>query len=209
MCARFERNPVQRCRLAEQAAILFSGQTPCHVVLIAVARRNWPRRPPSLYLSRLKASAKNGDGVISTPERRAYAERVLSDLSLVVDGDRLKLDPISASFPKTDAIKEGLGETQIDFAAKVSGGNPERRLVFENRHQRQIAAYMVNCLAPVDRDIRITAQNRDYEQSRYQLDYVQGGLRAGPLWSDGRGWLASVLIVPLARHGVLWRRRHA
>ena len=43
---------------------------------------------------------KDGDGIISTREQRAYAERVLGDLSLELDGERLKLQLISASFPK-------------------------------------------------------------------------------------------------------------
>jgi len=32
----------------------------------------------------------NGDGILSQAEQRAYAERVLGDLSLTVDGDRLR-----------------------------------------------------------------------------------------------------------------------
>jgi hypothetical protein len=155
----------------------------------------------------------NGDGVISAREQRAYSERVLGDLSLAVDGDRLKLQLISASFPKTDAMREGLGEIQIDFAADVPRDSPARKLVFENHHQRPIAAYLVNCLVPRDANIRVTGQNRNYEQSLYQLDYVQGGVRSGPRavawWSDGRGWLGSGAIFLLARLAVLWRKRRA
>ena len=155
----------------------------------------------------------DGDGVISAGEQRAYSEQVLGDLSLAVDGDRLKLQLISTNFPATDAIKEGLGEIQIDFAADVPRGNPERKLVFENRHQRRIAAYLVNCLVPQDANIRVTAQNRNYEQSLYRLDYLQGGSPSRPLsldwWPHGSGWLASAAIVLLARLAVVWRKRRA
>jgi hypothetical protein len=48
-------------------------------------------------------------------------------------------------------------------------------MVFENHHQGAIAAYLVNCLVPCDRDIRVAAQNRDQQQSFYQMDYVQAG----------------------------------
>jgi len=151
------------------------------------------------------------DGVISEPEQRVYAERVLGDLSLAVDGDRSKLKLISTNFPEADAVKEGLGEIQIDFAADVRPGSPERKLVFENRHQRPIAAYLVNCLAPLDPDIQVAAQNRNYEQSLYRLDYVQGGVRSRPLalawWLDGRGWLGAGAIFLLARLAVLSRNR--
>ena len=155
----------------------------------------------------------NGDGVISSREQRAYSERVLGDLSLAIDGDRLKLQLISTNFPKTDAMKEGLGEIQIDFAADLPRDNPERKLVFENRHLRPIAAYLVNCLVPRDPDIRVTAQNRNYEQSLYRLDYMQGGFRSRPVslawWPAGSGWLAFLTIVLLARLAVEWRKRRA
>src|SRR6185503_8540723 len=45
----------------------------------------------------------NRDGVISAREQAAYSERVLRDLSLAVDGDRLKLHLISTNFPETGA----------------------------------------------------------------------------------------------------------
>jgi hypothetical protein len=71
--------------------------------------------------------------------------------------------------------KEGLGEIQIEFSATLPRGGPNRRLVLENRHQRRIAAYLVNCLVPRDPDIRIVAQDRNEQQSVYRLDYVQAG----------------------------------
>src|SRR5579862_6456121 len=37
----------------------------------------------------------DGDGVLSDAERRAYAERVLGDLLMTVDGERLKLKLVS------------------------------------------------------------------------------------------------------------------
>ncbi len=70
-------------------------------------------------------------------------------------------------------MREGRGEIQLEFNADVPSGGPNRRLIFENHHQRRIAAYLVNCLVPRDLDIRVTAQNRNYRQSFYQLDYVQ------------------------------------
>lgn len=147
------------------------------------------------------------DGSLSSDEQRAYAERVIGDLSLAVDGDRLSLFLISTTFPATDEMKEGRGSIRIDAAADVPRQRPERQLAFENRHQRSIAAYLVNCLAPQDPDIRITAQARNYEQSLYQLNYAQGGGRAGGWLSDGRGWLGCVAMLLAVRLAVLWRRR--
>jgi hypothetical protein len=155
----------------------------------------------------------NGDGIISAFEQRAYAERVLGDLSLAVDGDHLKLELISADFPEVDAMKEGIGQLRIDFSAEVRGDNPERKLIFENHHQSRIASYLVNCLVPEDPDVRVTAQNRNYEQSFYELQYIQDGVPSRPLslawWSGRRGLLGLLLMTVTVRLALLRRNRAA
>jgi hypothetical protein len=99
----------------------------------------------------------NGDGIISDAERQTYAERVLRDLAVSVDGHHLKLRLISADFPGIEEMKEGLGEIQMEFTADLPAGGSNRKLIFENHHQSRIAAYLVNCLIPRDRSIRIVA----------------------------------------------------
>jgi hypothetical protein len=64
----------------------------------------------------------NGDGVISEIEQRAYAERVLRDLSLSVDGNHLPLRLVSMEFPTVAPMKDGLGEIRIEFDADVPRG---------------------------------------------------------------------------------------
>lgn len=130
----------------------------------------------------------NSDGVISGAEGRVYAERVLHDLSLSIDGNRLKPRLVSIDFPTIEQMKEGLGEIHIEFAADLPGGSHNRRLAFENHHQSRIAAYLVNCLVPRDKNIEITGQNRNRNQSFYQLDYVQHGGRPDSL-SFSAWWL--------------------
>jgi hypothetical protein len=153
------------------------------------------RLTPGIAVSSLVLASidTDADGVISQTEKRAYAERVLADLSLTVDGHRLTPRLVSVDFPEVAEMKEGLGEIRIAFTAALPGGGRDRRLVFENHHQRPIAAYLVNCLTPRDRNIRVTAQNRNEDQSFYQLDYLQAGERSEPpylkWWSGGvRGW---------------------
>src|SRR5690348_8195960 len=111
----------------------------------------------------------DADGAISEAEQQAYARHVLGDLSLTIDGNHLRLQLLSAKFPGIEEMREGRGEIQLEFTADVPGGGPNRRLIFENHHQSRIAAYLVNCLVPRDPGIRITAQNRNYWQSFYQL----------------------------------------
>lgn len=146
----------------------------------------------------------NGDGNISDAEQQTYAERVLRDLSLSVDGHLLKPRLISVDFPKTQEMKEGLGEIQIEFTADLPSGGAHRRLIFENHHQSQIAAYLVNCLVPRDKNIQITAQNRSEDQSSYQLNYAQAGGqpdRASLGWPASLGAIALVLSAGLVMLG--------
>jgi hypothetical protein len=115
----------------------------------------------------------NGDGVISEVERQTYAQRVLNDLSLSVDGQPLALRLISADFPPLDGMKQGIGEIHIDFSAELPEGGLNRQLIFENRHKSEIAVYLVNSLIPGDRNIQITAQSRNENQSFYQVGFTQ------------------------------------
>jgi hypothetical protein len=141
----------------------------------------------------------NRDGVISPEEQQSYAERVLQDLSLSMDGYILKPQLTSAQFPGVEEMREGLGEIHIGFSADLPRGGPNRRLIFENRHHRAIAAYLVNCLVPRDRDISVVAQNRNQLQSFYQLDYLQAGVSLN-------GWLGIIALFLIARFAVLWRQ---
>ncbi len=147
----------------------------------------------------------NSDGVISEAEQQAYANRVLRDVSLTIDGRRLPLRLTSTKFARTGEMKEGLGEIQINFEADAEGGGSTRELIFENHHQSRIAAYMVNCLAPRDRDIRLTRQDRNYEQSFYRLDYAQAGARSSA--PAGRTWLGIIALILFARFAWFWRGR--
>jgi len=138
----------------------------------------------------------NGDGIISDAERQRYAQRVLSDLSLSIDGRPLKPRLVSVEVAGTGEMKEGMGEIQITFSADLPPGSAaNRRLVFENHHQSRIAAYLVNCLVPRDKAIQITAQNRNEDQSFYQLDYVQAG---GNWWTGIRAPLGSAALLLFA-----------
>ena len=153
----------------------------------------------------------NADGVISEAERRAYAERVLRDVSLRIDGHELSPQLISVEFPGVEEMKAGLGEIKIEFSADLSRRGRDRRLIFENHHQSRISAYLVNCLASTDPDIRILAQNRNEQQSFYQLDYAEGGAASDALrlrwWQDVPAWPCAAVLLMLVRLAFLWRRR--
>jgi hypothetical protein len=145
----------------------------------------------------------NADGVISETEQRAYAGQVIRDLSLTIDGRPMTLQLISWQFPTIEAMRDGRGEIQIEFSADLRFGGTTRRLIFTNQHQSRIAAYQVNCLIPRDPKIQIVAQNRNYSQSFYQLEYVQAGVQSNSLflssWLDDRVWLSMLALLLFAR----------
>jgi hypothetical protein len=99
----------------------------------------------------------------------------------------------SSTFPTLGEMKEGLGDILLNFEADVPHGDTNRRLTFENHHQSAISVYLVNCLLPSDPNVRVTAQDRNYDQSFYQLDYAQAGVRSTSpstgSWPSLRGWL--------------------
>lgn len=147
----------------------------------------------------------DADGVISEAEQRAYAAQVLHDLSLSIDGHRLIPQLLSIQFPSIDEMKEGRGEMQLDFNVDLPRGGRNRRLVFENHHQSQISAYQVNCLVPRDPNIRLAAQDRNYSQSLYQLEYEQTDVRSGP--PPFASWLGAIVLLIFTGLMLRWRQR--
>jgi len=117
----------------------------------------------------------NGDGILSEAEQQAYAQKVLRDLSLRVDGRTLKPRLASVSFPAPEDMKEGTGEIHIEFAAALPPGGSHQTLVIENHHEPRISVYLMNCLVPRDRGIQIVAQNRNQNQTYYRVDYANSG----------------------------------
>jgi hypothetical protein len=148
----------------------------------------------------------NGDGVISLAEQQTYAERVLRDLSITVDGESVRPVLVSEKFPPIEKMKEGLGEIQIEFTVDLPLGGPERRIVFENHHQNERSAYLVNCLVPGDPNIKILTQTRNETQSFYQLDYAQSGgssrFASWKVWSTIRVWMGAVGFASIFRLGM-------
>lgn len=149
------------------------------------------------------------DGMLSDAEQRRYAERVLGDLSLAIDGARLALRLVSYRYADPAVLRDGRGVIAIDFVATTPRGTGARGLTFENRHLRPIAEYLVNGLVPRDTVIRLVAQHRNHDQSAYRLDYSQAGepvVRTPE--ESGSGvprWAAVAALIPLA--WLMFRRR--
>lgn len=151
------------------------------------------------------------NGAISAAEQRAYAGRVLRDLSLAVGGERLRPRLVSWRFPPTAEMREGRGEIEVEFEAELPPGGGSRKLTIENRHESRISAYQVNCLVPDDPRIRVAAQRRNYTQSVYELDYEDTGGRDESLFVSGLSrrllWLSPIALLLSVRLTMLWRQR--
>ena len=107
----------------------------------------------------------NGDGAFSESEERAYAQRVLGDLSITIDGKSVQPKLVSWSFPEPAQMREGLGEIHIEYAieyaADLPHGGPNRSLILTNHHLNGTSVYLMNVLVPQDRGIHILAQKRN------------------------------------------------
>lgn len=119
----------------------------------------------------------DGDGVLTADEQQHYAQRVMNDISLSVDNQRLAPRLVSAQFPSLQDMQQGLGQIAINFVAVLGAGPAKRTLLFENAHRRDISVYLVNSLVPRDPRIALGAQARNETQSWYRLEFTQGAVR--------------------------------
>ena len=123
----------------------------------------------------------DGDGAFSASEERAYAKRVLGDLSITMDGKSVRPKLVSWSFPEPAQMRDGLGEIHVEYTTDLPSGGGNRRLMVANHHLNRTSVYLMNVLLPQDRDIRILAQKRNEQQSFYELEYQQRAASdAGP-----------------------------
>jgi hypothetical protein len=164
----------------------------------------------SVVQEMLRRIDANRDGVLSNAEQRAYAESVLRDVSLTVDGERLAPQLVSWIYPSVDFLKEGMGNILIELDAPVTSRGGNRTLTFENHFERERSVYLVNAESPVDPSIHIASQNRNYTQSFYRLDYSQAGTAAAAesraWWPDA--WSTFASTVPLGMRHIAEGKDH-
>jgi len=110
------------------------------------------------------------DGLISEAEGKAYANRLLKDVVLEVDGQPRKLGVIRSQFPSFHEMQEGTGTIRIEARAAWRATRGHHLLFFRNNHQTDLGAYLVNALLPASPEIAITDQHRDSLQREIKLD---------------------------------------
>jgi len=110
-------------------------------------------------------------GRISGNEGRAYANQVLKDVVLEVDGKRQPLDFVSSQFPSYAEMASGTGVIRIEAGIAWRATSGDHSLVFQNNHSADFGAYLVTVLVPANPAIEITDQQRDVMQRGIRLAF--------------------------------------
>jgi len=144
----------------------------------------------------------NGDGVFSSPERLAYAEAVLKNISVRVDeGPALELALADWNFPAPGMMRNGDAPISITLQAELPRlGSGTHHFRFRNDNATLGSVYLANALVPDTPRIAITSQNRDADQRELTIAFTVRGARPSiAQW----GWIAGaamlLLVLPLAR----------
>jgi hydrogenase/urease accessory protein HupE len=116
----------------------------------------------------------NGDHLISVKEESAYMAQLGREISFSLDGVPTMLIPVSFSFPTMDAMRKGIGDIIVKYEIHVERSGIVHHLKLINKHHNRIAVYLVNCLMPSDTSIHVVSQNRNVDQSAYQLYFTTG-----------------------------------
>ena len=114
------------------------------------------------------------DGRIAAAEGSAYANRVLAEIVLEVDGKLRPVDLVSDEFPSLQDMSAGIGVIRIEARAPWPGSAGMHALRYRNDHRPDSSAYLVNALVPANPAIEITGQHRDTIQREIRLEFDIG-----------------------------------
>jgi hypothetical protein len=140
---------------------------------------------------------RNRDGALSPDEQRAYGDVVLGALTLQIDGAPLRAQLAATSFPDLEAVRRGEGTIRLQSTAalpRLSTGS--HQLLYRNGHHPDGSVYLANALVPASREVAVTAQRRDGDQTELTIDFA---LRAAP-GAPPAAWL----LGSLAAAATLW-----
>jgi hypothetical protein len=141
---------------------------------------------------------------ISSEDLFQYAQQVLDDLRLSIDGRTHHLTGARVVASSWDELADGTGSIRLEAVtdgARMTGGS--HRITYENSHAPVSSVYLVNALKP-GRDVTITAQRRDRLQHRLELDVEVDTLRGHAIEAAAGSGLIALLIAIRWRTG---RRR--
>ena len=147
----------------------------------------------------------NGDGILSAAEEQAYAQRVVADLTISLDGQSVVPRVLSYTFPNPADMREGLGEIHIEYAIALPPDSSANALQVTNHHLSRTSVYLMNATVPDDGRFLILAQKRNEQQSSYELDFQQAAISVpgSHLRLAGfEAWFSGVQFSPLFHLGM-------
>jgi ABC-type nickel/cobalt efflux system permease component RcnA len=116
----------------------------------------------------------DGDGEISEAEGEAYANAVLQELALEVDGEPQPLTLVESSFPTPLDMGAGMGTIRLSVeAAEAPSDSPgDHSLSYRNDHEPvDNSKYLVNAFR-ASGEVEISRQDRDELQNSIRVDYT-------------------------------------
>ena len=114
----------------------------------------------------------DGNGQVSSTEEQEYAQRVMQDVALELDGRRTPLSLSSIQVPTLNEMNGGGSAIRFDLTAEIAlDKTGEHQLSFTNEHMPKLSVYLVNVLASSTDAIKITGQQRDELQRRLQVSF--------------------------------------
>jgi hypothetical protein len=136
---------------------------------------------------------RDRDKTISPVEAKSYAERVLAEIDVTLDGHAIDMTLIHVEAPSIDEMRHGMGMIQLRGIADVvpaSMWRRQRQLHVRNNHHPRSSVYLVNAMIPSDDNITVVAQTRDATQREARIDYT-----VGPRWPKYVYWPVFGLVV--------------
>jgi hypothetical protein len=140
----------------------------------------------------LKLIDQNQDGNIGQSEAQRYAERVLEDLRLIVDGrsQSFTLEPVV--LPPTDTFLAGGGTIKVNARTNLTDTAGSHSLEFRNAHAPVKSGYLANVFVQSG-EVKILEQKRDATQQDFRVRYSLEPRAPRLDWP----WLIPVILAPM------------
>ena len=150
---------------------------------------------------------RDRNGSVAAAEGQAYAERVLSDVQLELDGRLLPVQLIGRSFPTVAAMLGGEGSIRLQLTAAVPPlAAGVHRVRYRNAHRSDVGAYLANALVPASARVVVLSQTRDRDQRELVIEYDLRDEAENRLSRWGSAALVGALTLAAA---AMWRRLRA